>query len=120
MRDGLISQNVPAQVANNIAGTPPVASLFAAFLGYNPMGKLIPQDVLTSLPKENSDMLTGKTFFPDLISEPFKTGLHYTLFLSMILCLIAAVASWSRGKRFVATDDVSVADKVEAEEELAG
>ena len=42
MEAGLLAQHVPAAVAHHVAGLPPVSSLFAAFLGYNPMSELIP------------------------------------------------------------------------------
>lgn len=50
MEAGLLAQHVPQAVPREVAGTPPVASLFAAFLGYNPMGEPIPPEVLRSLP----------------------------------------------------------------------
>ena len=53
MKAGLLAQHVPADIAHKVAATPPVSSLFAAFLGYNPMGELIPPAVLHSLPAES-------------------------------------------------------------------
>jgi MFS family permease len=98
---GLTAQGVPAQIAQQVASAPPVSSLFAAFLGYNPMQHLIPASVLSSLPPQNAALLTGNTFFPNLISAPFKQGLSITFILSIIAYLIAAVASWLRGERYV-------------------
>jgi len=44
---GLTSHGVPAGVAHQVAGLPPVGSLFAAFLGYNPVASLLgPSGVL--------------------------------------------------------------------------
>jgi MFS family permease len=97
MEAGLIAQHVPADVARQVAATPPVASLFAAFLGYNPMGELIPAGVLHSLPAESVAVLTGHTFFPGLMSAPFKQGLLFAFSFSALLYLIAAVASWRGG-----------------------
>ena len=79
---------------------PPVASLFAAFLGYNPMGELIPADVLHTLPQQSIDTLTGHAFFAELMSGPFKHGLvfAFTFTFSAILYLIAAFASWRGGR----------------------
>jgi len=101
MEAGLLAENVPQAVAHQVAGTPPVASLFAAFLGYNPMGELIPAGVLHALPPANAAMLTGKTFFPGLMSVPFMHGLLFAFSFSAILYLVAALASW-RGARRVA------------------
>jgi MFS family permease len=94
MEAGLLAQRVPAEVAHQVAATPPVASLFAAFLGYNPMGELIPPAVLHSLPADSISVLTGKAFFPGLMSAPFKHGLMYAFSFSAILYLVAAGASW--------------------------
>jgi len=99
MEAGLLAEHVPAAVAHQVAGLPPVSSLFAAFLGYNPMGELIPPDVLHALPPANAAMLTGKTFFPTLMSTPFKHGLVFAFSFSAALYLVAAVASWRGGMR---------------------
>ena len=99
METGLLAEHVPPAVAHQVAGTPPVASLFAAFLGYNPMGELIPADVLHALPPANAAMLTGKTFFPGLMSAPFKHGLVFAFSFSAVLYLVAAFASWRGGMR---------------------
>ncbi|HWK47293.1 MAG TPA: MFS transporter [Stellaceae bacterium] len=98
MEAGLLAQQVPAAVAHQVAGAPPVASLFAAFLGYNPMGELIPVTVLQSLPPASVATLTGKAFFPGLMSGPFILGLKFAFTFSMILYLLSAVASWLGGR----------------------
>ena len=54
-------------------------------------------------------MLTGRSFFPNLISGPFHTGLHIAFAFSIACCLIAAVASWSRGSRYIAADEPAAA-----------
>ena len=101
MEAGLLAQHVPAAVARQVAATPPVASLFAAFLGYNPMGQLIPANVLHALPPDSVAALTGKTFFPGLMSAPFKHGLLFAFSFSAALYVIAAFASWRGGERVV-------------------
>ncbi|UCI30639.1 MFS transporter [Mesorhizobium sp. B4-1-4] len=98
MEAGLLAQHVPEAVAHQIANMPPVASLFAAFLGYNPMGELIPTDVLHALPQQSIDTLTGHAFFPELMSGPFKHGLVFAFTFSAILYLVAAFASWRGGR----------------------
>src|SRR5205807_7604248 len=66
---GLEQQGVPADIATRIGALPPVGSLFAAFLGYNPLAQLLgPTGVLAQLPPANAAALTGKQFFPHLIS----------------------------------------------------
>jgi len=57
--------------------------------------------VLNHLPASHVALLTGKTFFPQLISEPFHHGLVIVFSMAMALLLIAACASALRGGRFV-------------------
>jgi hypothetical protein len=104
MKNGLVAQGVPEAVATHAAETPPVASLFAAFLGYNPMAELIPKDVLATLPAENAARITGKEFFPNLISGPFMHGLTFAFTFSLVLYLLAAIASWMGGRKYVHQD----------------
>jgi MFS family permease len=99
MQSSLIAQGMPADAAHQAAATPPVASLFAAFLGYNPMGELIPHSVLSALPPANAALITGKTFFPNLMSVPFMEGLKFAFTFSLILNLISAGASWLCGPK---------------------
>ena len=108
MSAGLRANGVPPATAQQIADRPPVGSLFAAFLGYNPMEKLLDAkpagggpSTLQQLPKAKAANLTGKTFFPKLISKPFKHGLVIAFSASMLLCLVAAWASWLRGSKYV-------------------
>ncbi|MET0748443.1 MAG: MFS transporter [Rhizobium sp.] len=97
MEAGLLAQHVPADIAHQVASTPPVASLFAAFLGYNPMGELIPAGVLQSLSPQSVATLTGSEFFPSLMAAPFKHGLLYAFSFSALLYLVAAFCSWRGG-----------------------
>jgi hypothetical protein len=108
MRTGLERDGVPAATAERIADEPPVASLFAAFLGYNPMEKLVGQQTLSQLPPDKAADITGQRFFPQLISAPFIDGLRIAFSASLLMCLIAAWASWLRGAHFVAGDDDDV------------
>ncbi len=103
MFQGLTAQDVPSQVARRVADLPPVGSLFAAFLGYNPMQSLL-GPVLPNLPADKAAYLTGKVFFPHLISVPFMDGMHVTFTFAMIMMVVAAFASWFRGKRYVHED----------------
>jgi MFS family permease len=98
---GLTAQGIPSAVAQQVANVPPVSNLFAAFLGYNPMKQLIPAAALSALPAANQATITGNQFFPNLIAGPFKKGLGIAFTLSIIAYLIAALASWLRGDRYV-------------------
>jgi hypothetical protein len=109
MQSGLVAQGVPVAAATQAAHLPPVGSLFAAFLGYNPMKTLIPAKTLASLPAANAATITGKRFFPTLISHPFMHGLRLAFALSVVLFLIAAAASWLRGKHVVGEEEPALA-----------
>jgi EmrB/QacA subfamily drug resistance transporter len=119
---GLLRSGVPSAIAHQIAHLPPTAALFAAFLGYNPMATLLPASVLHSLPAANQAHLLGKSFFPNLISQPFMVGLHGVFYLSAVLCAIAAVASLLRGKRYISDSAVNAGESqmVNPEEEKVG
>ena len=97
---GLTAQGVPAADAARLSHLPPTAVMFAALLGYNPIQMLL-GPVLTKLPAGNAAYLTGHSFFPSLISGPFQSGLQIAFNFSIAACLIAAVASLLRGKRYV-------------------
>lgn len=123
MSSQLESKGVPPAAAQQAASAPPVGSLFAAFLGYNPMAKLVPASTLQVLPQHNRAVVTGKEFFPNLISEPFMHGLKIVLIFSFVLYVLAAVASWLRGGRYVHEDEADAAvqaDEAEASEMEVG
>ncbi|HEY3942125.1 MAG TPA: MFS transporter [Acidimicrobiales bacterium] len=98
---GLVHQGVSTSVATQVAHLPPVSTLFAAFLGYDPMQQLLGSSVLAHLPAGHAAVLEGRSFFPHLISAPFQQGLHTAFDFAIGACLVAAVASWSRGRRYV-------------------
>jgi EmrB/QacA subfamily drug resistance transporter len=103
---GLITQGIPAAVADKVAHLPPTSALFAAFLGYNPMATLVPANVRQALPASNLADLLGHSFFPNLISSPFMQSLHNVFYLSVAMCLVAALTSLLRGKHQAATQQV--------------
>jgi MFS family permease len=100
MQTGLVAHGVPQADASRISHLPPVATLFASFLGYNPMGTLLGPHVLNSLPAGQRATITGREFFPHLISGPFHTALVYAFVFAIIACVIAAVASMLRGGKY--------------------
>jgi EmrB/QacA subfamily drug resistance transporter len=97
MVQGLTAHGVPAASAAGIAQLPAVGVLFAAFLGYNPIQQLL-GNVVNQLPPDQASYLTGRSFFPQLISGPFSDGLTEAFLFAIIVCLIAAIASWLVGK----------------------
>ena len=102
---GLQAHGVPADVATRVGHLPPVSVLFAAFLGYNPAKELIGPHVLAKLPAHDAAAIRGRGFFPHLISGPFHSGLHEAFAFAIVACLVAALASWSRGGRAVAPEE---------------
>jgi MFS family permease len=100
MQQGLVAHGVPAADATTVSHLPPVATLFASFLGYNPMATLLGPKVLGALPPGQASELTGRSFFPHLISGPFHTALVYAFVFAIACCLVAAVASLLRGGKY--------------------
>jgi MFS family permease len=111
LTSGLEAQGVPATVAQQIGNLPPVGSLFAAFLGFNPLAELLgPSGVLHQLPPANAATLTGKEFFPDLISGPFHQGLVVVFLAAAAMSVVSAAASLVGGRRAAAGPGGGTAD----------
>jgi MFS family permease len=108
LQTGLLAHGVPAADAARISELPPVATLFASFLGYNPMQTLLGPDVLHALPAGQAAQLTGRSFFPNLISPPFHSALVYAFVFATAACLVAAVASLLRGGKYHHADEATV------------
>jgi MFS family permease len=97
---GLTAQGVPAGAATKISHLPPTGALFAAFLGYNPMQTLLGPGVLAHMHHANALYVSGRAFFPKLISPPFMRGLDEAFDFALAATLVAAVASWLRGGKY--------------------
>jgi MFS family permease len=105
---GLQAQGVDAGVAGQVAGLPPVSSLFAAFLGFNPVQQLLgPTGALDQVSSQQAATLTGGQFFPQLISDPFHSGLVIVFGAAAVMSVVAALASLARGRRYVHEDTTS-------------
>ena len=102
---GLQEQGVSATVAHEVANLPPVGSLFAAFLGYNPMAELLEPYHALQQPGVNSEVLTGQTFFPHLIIEPFHAGLVVVFVAAAAMMVVGMVASLFNPGRYA--DDLA-------------
>ena len=77
---------------------------FGAFLGYNPVATIIqtlPASLVSTIPTATMKYLTGPTFFPNAISSPFMTALREAFIIGAIMCIIAAVCSALRGKKYM-------------------
>jgi MFS family permease len=109
---GLTSQGVGAATALRVSHLPPVGSLFAAFLGYNPMQTLLGPATLSHLSPATAHYLTSRAFFPQLISKPFSDGLTEAFAFAAGVCALGAVASLLRGGKFHYQEPGAVTDPV--------
>ncbi|MDQ1361647.1 MAG: hypothetical protein QOJ44_2024 [Acidimicrobiaceae bacterium] len=94
---GLVTHGVSPAAASKASHLPPVSTLFAAFLGYNPVQHLLGPHVLAQIPPAQQAVLSGRGFFPSIITAPFRSGLHAALDFAIVASLLAAAASWTRG-----------------------
>ncbi len=100
VRSGLQLHGVSPAIAVHAAHLPPISILFAAFLGFNPIQHLVGAHALAGVGAHNYAILTGRSFFPQLISAPFRDGLHAAFIFAIAACLLAAAASLMRGGRY--------------------
>ena len=103
---GLLAHGVPQEVADKASHLPPISTLFAAFLGYNPVQHLVGAATIAHLSTAQQAALAQRGFFPSLIASPFSKGLAAAFDFAIAMSLLAAVASWTRGKRYVHTPAV--------------
>ena len=101
MGSGLQEQGISSDVAGSVAGLPPVGSLFAAFLGFNPVEQLLGPSGALDAPGVDKAVLTGQDFFPHLISGPFHSGLVVVFVAAALMMFAGAIASWFAGGRYV-------------------
>jgi hypothetical protein len=102
MTGGLVAQGVDPSTAAQVGNLPPVGSLFATFLGYNPIATLLgPSGALDALPAGNRATLTGTQFYPHLISGPFHDGLVVVFSVAAAMMVVGAIASMFAGGRYV-------------------
>ncbi len=102
---GLVAKGVGSATALRVSHLPPVGSLFAAFLGYNPMKILLGAGTLSHLPHVTATYLTSRSFFPHLISKPFGRGLTEAFYFAAGVCALGAVASLLRGGKYHHQED---------------
>ncbi|HWE54255.1 MAG TPA: MFS transporter [Acidimicrobiales bacterium] len=100
---GLRNAGMSPAGATQLSHLPPIGTLFASMLGYNPIQRLLatyPQ-FSKGLKPDQVKQLESRGFFPHLISAPFGHGLHFAFTFAIISSLVAALASLLRGKRVV-------------------
>jgi MFS family permease len=117
MFSGLTAQGIPTSAATTISHLPPIGVLFAAFLGYNPMQQLL-GPLLAHLPSAHAAYVTGREFFPNLITQPFHDGLGVAFGFAIAVSVIAAIASGLTGRTKPAAESQAPAESLGSE--LAG
>jgi hypothetical protein len=100
LTSGLQAHGVSAAAAHHAGQAPPISILFAAFLGYNPIQHLVGAHALGAVGAQAHATLTGASFFPQLISPAFRSGLDAAFVFAIAACLVAAAASWLRGGQY--------------------
>jgi MFS family permease len=118
---GLTAASVAPGPAHLVANEPPIGSLFSAFLGLNPIQELLgPTGALQHMPAHQVAYITGRSFFPQLIEQPFAHGMHLAFTFAAIATGIAVVASALRPKRYLHTDEPLVEELAEGAARTAG
>jgi MFS family permease len=117
---GLIKAGVSPSAAHVVASEPPIGVLFSAFLGYNPVQELLgPTGALSHLSPSQLSYITGRSFFPSLIEQPFASGLHLAFTFAAVATAIAVVASAFRGGRYQHTPQPVLEELAEGAAETA-
>jgi hypothetical protein len=118
---GLVNAGVSPTAAHVVANEPPIGSLFSAFLGYNPIKQLLgPTGALQHLSPSQQAYVTGRSFFPKLIEQPFASGLHLAFTFAAIATLVAIIASALRGKRYMHATEPAVIELADGAAEIGG
>ena len=118
---GLVAAGVNPAAAHTVANEPPIGSLFSAFLGYNPVQQLLaPTGALQKLTPAQASYITGRSFFPRLIEQPFADGLHLAFTFAAIATVVAIIASAVRGKRYLHTEEPLAEELAEGAAESGG
>ena len=117
---GLVAAGVSPAAAHAVASEPPIGALFSAFLGYNPIKELLgPTGALQHLPPGQAAYITGRSFFPRLIEQPFASGLHLAFTFAAAATAVAVVASALRGRRYLHTTEPLLEELAEGAAESA-
>jgi MFS family permease len=114
---GLTAHGVSNSVAAKAANLPPVATLFAAFLGYNPIQTLLGPGI-HAVSAHQQHILLGHTFFPSVISGPFSSALSSAFTFGLVACVIAGLASLvpAKGQPFISHRRARLSDEQAADQ----
>ncbi len=118
---GLVAAGVAPGAARAVSSEPPIGSLFSAFLGYNPIKQLLgPTGALQHLPAGQAAYITGRSFFPRLIEQPFASGLHLAFTFAAVATGIGVAASAVRGRRYLHATEPLADELAEGAAEAGG
>jgi MFS family permease len=118
---GLTAAGVAPGPAHLVANEPPIGSLFSAFLGYNPIRELLgPTGALQHMSARQVTYITGRSFFPQLIEQPFAHGMHLAFTFAAIATGIAVVASVLRPRLYLHTTRPLLEELADGAAETAG
>ncbi len=87
-----------------MSAIPPTSSLFAAFLGYNPVRTIlasVPQSLVAGISPATIATLTGMTWFPTTFAQAFMPTLRISFFIGAAIALAGALLSAMRGSKYV-------------------
>lgn len=88
-----------SQLSSYFVNIPATSALFAAFLGFNPVQSIlstVSPSVAASIPATTLTYLTGTTFFPNAIAQPFMSALRLTFYVGIGISVVAMVISLLR------------------------
>jgi MFS family permease len=118
---GLVAAGVAPGAARVVANEPPIGSLFSAFLGFNPIKQLLgPTGALQHLSARQAAYITGRSFFPRLIEQPFAGGLHLAFTFAAAATAVGVVASALRGRRYLHVTEPVLDELADGAAEVGG
>ena len=79
-------------------------SVVGIILKDNPLETLLGSQAQAGVSAAQWHVLTGKSFFPSLITSPFHHGLFIVFGIAALMAAVAAIFSVLRGKKFVHED----------------
>jgi hypothetical protein len=103
LAESLTNAGAPELIAP-MSAIPPTGSLFAAFLGYNPVRTIlaaIPQSVTAAISPTTIATLTGITWFPVTLARAFMPSLGLSFMIGAAISLVGALLSAMRGPKYV-------------------
>ncbi len=103
MQRGLLAHGVSATQALSVSHLPAVGSLFSSFLGFNPLKNELRSQALSHVTHAQWLTLTGKHFFPSLLTAPFHHGLIIVFSVAILISLVGALFSALRGDRYISS-----------------